>query len=183
MPAQPPQLWWPQAFRLWPISVSKGVGTLAPSHELARPTVYPAPPSAQIPGWLCSNGEPCEQAHLPAEQPSSGQDPRLPPAYAYPCGSRHPGCSPRQGSLRTVRLRFDACCRRVIACEAAAISPKFFGAHAEPADLVQVADSCWYMSPRPTRVWVNRRGSVLSSPRPLVMRWFATAPNGYCVRS
>jgi len=36
-------------FRLWPISVSKGWATLAPSNELARPTLYPAPPSAQIP--------------------------------------------------------------------------------------------------------------------------------------
>jgi hypothetical protein len=117
----------------------KAVGTLTPSNELARPTLYPAPPSAQIPGWLCSNGEPCEQAHLPTEQPPSGQDPRLPPAYAYPGGSRNPGCSPRQGSLRTIRLRLDPCCRRVIVCEAAAISPQFSGEHAEHADLVQAA--------------------------------------------
>ena len=154
-------------------------GVLAPLNELTRPTLYPAPPSAQIPGWLCSNGEPREQAHLPAEQPSSGQDPRLPPAYAYPRGPRHPGCSPRQGSLRTFRLRLDACCRRVIVCEPAAISAQFFEGRAEQADLVQAAASSWSMSTRPTRVRVNRRGSVLSSPRLWATRWSATAPRGF----
>jgi hypothetical protein len=151
--------------------------------ELTRSILYPAPPSAQIPGWLCSNGEPREQAHLPAEQPSAGQDPRLPSAYAHPRRSRHPGRPPRQGSLRTVRLRLDACCQRVIVCEAAPISAQYFGGHAEQADLVQAAASSWFMPTRPTCVRVNRRGSVLSSPRPWATLWSGTAPNGSCGHS
>ena len=154
-------------------------GAACPLEWVDCPTLYPAPPSAQIPGWLCSNGEPREQAHLPAEQPSSGQDPWLPPAYAHPCRSRDSGCSPRQGSLRTFRLRLDACCRRVIVCEPAAISAQFFEGRAELADLVQAVDSSWFMSTQPTRVRDSRRGSVLSSPRLLVTRSFATAPSGY----
>jgi ribonuclease P protein component len=46
-----------------------------------------------------------EQAHVPAEQPSSGEDPRLPPAHAHPCRSCHPlGPSP-QGPRRAFRVR------------------------------------------------------------------------------
>ena len=141
-------------------------------------TLY-VPPSAQIPG-LCSNGEPREQAHLPAEQPSAGQDPRLPPAHAYPRRPRHPGCPPPQGSLRTVRLRLDACCQRVIDCEAAPISAQYFVGHAQQADLVQAAASSWCTPTRPTHVRVNRRGSVLLSPKPWETRWFATARSGCC---
>jgi len=132
------------------------------------------------PGWLCSNGEPREQAHLPAEQPSTGQDPRLPPAYAHPCRPCDPGRPSRQGSLRTVRLRLDACCQRVIACEAVLISPQSPGGHVEQVDLVQVAVLSWFMPTQPTRERVNRRGSVLLSPRPWATRWSATAPSEYC---
>src|SRR5450631_787665 len=139
--------------------------------QLTRSILYPAPPSAQIPGWLCSNGEPREQAHLPAEQPPAGQDPRLPSAYAHPRRPRDPGCPPPQGSLRTVRLRLDACCQHVIVCEAAPISAQYFGGHAEPVDLVQAAASSCFMPTRPTCVRVNRRGSVLSSPKPWATRW------------
>jgi len=179
--------WWPRAsdcgrsasLKQWSSLHSQSV---ALSYQLTRPTPYPAPPSAHIPGWLCSNGEPREQAHLPAEQPSTGQDPRLPPSHAHPGRPRHPGRPPRQGSLRTVRLRLDACCPRVIVCEAAPISPQFFEARAEQVDLVQAAASSWFMSTRPTRVRVNRRGSVLSSPKRWATRWSATAPKGYCGR-
>ena len=45
-----------------------------------------------------------EQENFPAEQPSSRQGARLPPAHAHPCGSRHSRCSPSQGSHRTLRL-------------------------------------------------------------------------------
>jgi len=45
-----------------------------------------------------------EQADLPAEQPSPGQDPRLPSADAHPCGSRDSAGSPAQGSRRTFGL-------------------------------------------------------------------------------
>ena len=143
-------------------------------------SLYLAPLSAQSHRWLCSNGEPREQAHLPAEQPSTGQDPRLPPAHAHPRRPRHPGLSSPQGSLRTVRLRLDACCQRVIVCEAAPISPKFSGGHAGQVDLVRAAASSWCMPTRPTHVRVNRRGSVLSSPRPSVTQWSATGPSGFC---
>ena len=147
-----------------------------PSH------LVPAPPSAQIPGWLCSNGEPRDQAHLPAEQPSAGQNPRLPSAYAYPRRPGHPGCPSRQGSLRTVRLRRNACCQRVIVCGAAPISAQYFGVHAEQVDPVPAAASSWFMPTRPMRVRVNRRGSVLSYLRLSAMPWFATAANGSYAR-
>jgi ribonuclease P protein component len=45
-----------------------------------------------------------EQADLPAEQPSPGQDPRLPPADADPRGPRDPAGSPAQGSRRALGL-------------------------------------------------------------------------------
>jgi ribonuclease P protein component len=45
-----------------------------------------------------------EQADLPAEQPPPGQDPWLPPADAYPRGTRHPAGSPAQGPRRTLGL-------------------------------------------------------------------------------
>src|SRR6478752_5571500 len=41
-------------------------------------------------------GDSRDQAHLPAEQPASRQDPWLPSAHAYPCGPRDPrGPSPQ----------------------------------------------------------------------------------------
>jgi len=49
-------------------------------------------------------GERRDQAHLPAEQPAPGQDPRLPSAHAHACRSRHPrGASP-QGAHRALGL-------------------------------------------------------------------------------
>ncbi len=60
------------------------------------------------------------QAHLPAEQPSSREDSRFPPAHADPCGSRHPGGAPSQGPRRTVRLtrhrRTASCCPLAHVC-------------------------------------------------------------------
>jgi len=179
-PCVHPDISWSRASDCGRSASRKRRGNMAPSHRLTRPALYPAPPSAQIPRWLCSNGEPCEQAHLPAEQPSAGQDPWLPPAYAHPRGTRHSGCSSRQGSLRTVRLRLDACCQRVIVCEAAPISPQYFGGYAEQVDLVQAAVLSWFMPTQPTRVWVSRRGSVLSSPKPWATRWFETAASASC---
>ena len=126
---------------LW--SRASDCGSSAPRSIKSDPSeVPPCNPhhlQHRSPGWLCSNGESREQAHLPAEQPSSGQDPRLPPAHAHPRRPGHPGCSSPQGSLRTVRLRLDACYRRVIVCEEATISPQFFGGRAEQADLVRAA--------------------------------------------
>ena len=45
-----------------------------------------------------------DQAHLPAEQPSTREDPWLPAADAYPCRSRHHLGPPPQGPRRTVGL-------------------------------------------------------------------------------
>jgi len=45
-----------------------------------------------------------EQAHVPAEQPPSGQDPRLPPAHADSCRSQHPVGPPSQGPQRALGL-------------------------------------------------------------------------------
>src|SRR5450631_110357 len=179
MPAFFTRFSWPRASDCGRSAARKQREDGALPHQLTRPTPYPAPPSAQTPGWLCSNGEPREQAHLPAEQPSAGQDPRLPPAHAYPRRPRHPCCPTRQGSLRTVRLRLDACCQRVIVCEPAPISPQYFAGHAEQVDLVQAAATWWFMPTRPTHVRVNRRGPVLLSPRLWVTQLFATAPSGF----
>ena len=43
------------------------------------------------------SGVPSEQAHLPAEQPPSGQDPRLPAAHAHPRRPRDPRRRRRKG--------------------------------------------------------------------------------------
>jgi ribonuclease P protein component len=45
-----------------------------------------------------------EQADLPAEQPSAGEDARVPAADAHPCGSRHPLLASGQGPHATVGL-------------------------------------------------------------------------------
>lgn len=45
-----------------------------------------------------------EQAYLPAEQPSPGEDPRLSAAHAHPCRARHPRSSSAQGPQRAVGL-------------------------------------------------------------------------------
>ena len=45
-----------------------------------------------------------EQADVPAEQPSSAQEARLPASYAYPCGSRDHRRPPAQGPQRAVCL-------------------------------------------------------------------------------
>lgn len=50
-------------------------------------------------------GVPREQADLPAEQPASCEDPRLPVAHAHPCRSCHPGRSSAQGPHRALCLR------------------------------------------------------------------------------
>lgn len=47
-----------------------------------------------------------EQAYVPAEQPSSRQEARLPPSHAHPRRSCHPLGTPRQGPHRTLRLVF-----------------------------------------------------------------------------
>ncbi len=46
-------------------------------------------------------GDRREQAHVPAQQPPSGQDARLPPADAHPRRSSHPGARRRKGRGRS----------------------------------------------------------------------------------
>lgn len=45
-----------------------------------------------------------EQADVPAQQPQACQEPRVPCAHEHPCGPRHSGCAPPQGSRRPVGL-------------------------------------------------------------------------------
>ncbi len=45
-----------------------------------------------------------EQAYVPAEQPSTPQGSRFPPAHAHPCWAQHPLCAPSQGSQQPVGL-------------------------------------------------------------------------------
>ena len=45
-----------------------------------------------------------EQAHVPAQQPPTGEDPRLPPADAYPSRSRDPRGPALQGAHQAVGL-------------------------------------------------------------------------------
>lgn len=56
-----------------------------------------------------------EQAYVPAEQPSSPQDARFPPADAHPCRPRHPGVAPPQGPQPSGSLT-DASSVAVIPC-------------------------------------------------------------------
>jgi len=70
-----------------------------------------------------------EQAHLPAEQPPSCKDARLPAAHAHSRRSRHRLGSPAQGSPRAVRLTRPtvapaSCSRPRIDCDARLTSPR-----------------------------------------------------------
>lgn len=49
-------------------------------------------------------GDTGEQAHLPAQQPPPGEDPRVPAADAHAGGPRHPGRPASQGPRQPVRL-------------------------------------------------------------------------------
>ena len=69
-------------------------------------------------------GVPREQAHVPAEQPPSVQDPRLPAADAYPRGPGDHRRPSAQGSREALRLR---CCPRRHACAGVRSSPRSSG--------------------------------------------------------
>jgi ribonuclease P protein component len=45
-----------------------------------------------------------EQADVPAEQPAPGEDPRVPPAHAHPCRSRHSRRATAQGPRSALGL-------------------------------------------------------------------------------
>src|SRR6478735_3450731 len=49
-------------------------------------------------------GDSRDQAHLPAEQPAPGQDPRLPSAHAHACRPGDPGGTSPQGPLGALGL-------------------------------------------------------------------------------
>ena len=72
---------------------------LAPNPRQNRPATAPSPPFQTVVREPTS-----EQAHLPAEQPSAGEDPRVPPADAHACRSRHSRRTPGQGSLAALGL-------------------------------------------------------------------------------
>jgi hypothetical protein len=85
-------------------------------------------------------GVPREQAHVPAEQPSPVEGPRLPAADAHPRRSGHPGRPSAQGSRQALRLR---CCLRRHACAGGRSSPRWCG----PADVPDVPPWCCTTSP------------------------------------
>jgi ribonuclease P protein component len=58
-----------------------------------------------------------EQAYVPAEQPSTPQGARFPPAHAHPCGAQHSVCAPSQGSQQPVGLTRHAVDPPVLAKE------------------------------------------------------------------
>ena len=74
-------------------------------------------------------GVPREQAHVPAEQPSPVQDPRLPAADAHPRRPGDPRRSSAQGSREALRLR---CCPRRHACAGVRSSPRSSGPAGAP---------------------------------------------------
>jgi ribonuclease P protein component len=58
---------------------------------------------------LCDNpGASCEQAHVPAQQPSPVKDPRIPAAHAYPSGPRDHLCASCQAPRAPERLTAGA---------------------------------------------------------------------------
>ena len=58
---------------------------------------------------LCDNpGAFREQAHVPAQQPSTGKDPRIPAAHAHPSGPRDHLCAPCQAPHAPKRLTAGA---------------------------------------------------------------------------
>ena len=87
----------PTCGRAVPVDLRAG-SRLARHH--ARATRFR--PSIHAPASGVNN---VEQAHLPAEQPSSAQDPWLPPAHAHACRSVDPVVSSPQGSRPPRRLR------------------------------------------------------------------------------
>ena len=135
------------------------------------------PASTRGPPGSTSYGDQREQAYFPAEQPSSRQDPRLPPAHAHPCRPRHPRCPSSQGPLRALRLRPRACCPRSTGCVTAPTSRQ---RSEQQEEHEQAPGSSWCTPTRPTRARVSRRGSVLLSPRPWDPRSCATAPSDAC---
>ena len=97
-------------------------------------------------------GVPREQAHVPAEQPPSVQDPRLPAADADPRGPGDPRRPSAQGSREALRL---TCCPRRHACAGVRSSPRSSG----PAGAPGGRPWCSTSSPNgPSRRSSSRRG-------------------------
>ncbi len=71
----------------------------------SRPAADRTPFAPRPRTTLATPPETCrEQAHLPAEQPSSPQGARLPPADAHPCRAGHPVRASAQGPRQARRL-------------------------------------------------------------------------------
>ena len=85
------------------------------------------------------------EAHVPAQQSSSGAHPWLPCPYAHPRRPRHPRGAPWQGSPASVGLsperREPPCCRRATASPVARRSPRPFVMVDAP---VAAGSSCTY---------------------------------------
>ena len=102
--------------------------------------------------WPDHGSEPIdEQAHLPAEQPSAGQDPRFPPPDAHPRRTLHPLGAPSQGPLRAVGLSSRSprpCSRAPRGCAAARTSPR--PSDAARAQVAPCSSSISIAAPAPT---------------------------------
>ena len=132
-------------------------------------------------------GVPREQAHVPAEHPPPGQDPRLPAADADPRGPGDPRRSSAQGSREPLRL---TCCPRRHACAGVRSSPRSSG----PADAPGDRPWCSTTSPNgprrrpgaprrtgcPARCLRPVHGPVSWSARPWATPWSATASPASC---
>ncbi len=127
-------------------------------------------------------GVPREQAHVPAEHPPPGQDPRLPAAHADPRRPGDPRRSSAQGSREPLRL---TCCPRRPACAGVRSSPRSSGR----ADAPGGRPWCSTTSPNAPRRTVARcldtsrravPGRVSSSARQSATRWSATGSPAGC---
>ena len=98
-----------------------------------RRTAVPSPahtrPPADVHRRCRVVGVPREQAHVPAEQPPSVEDPRVPAADADPRGPGDPRRPSAQGSREALRL---TCCPRRHACAGVRSSPRSSGPDGAP---------------------------------------------------
>ena len=116
-------LWAPAAFRSDQLPGLPGSGA-PPSPRPARTR-----PPAGAHRRCRVVGVPREQAHVPAEQPPSVEDPRLPAADADPRGPGDPRRPSAQGSREALRL---TCCPRRHACAGVRSSPRSSGPAGAP---------------------------------------------------
>jgi len=67
------------------------IDSFHPARKAAAPSCTPHHLQHRPTCGCAVTEKPREQAHLPAQQPASRQDPWVPPAHAHPRRPRHPG--------------------------------------------------------------------------------------------